>query len=168
MNNRQILYQADVQKTAKHLKFGAVFLMTVGLICIAACLTMKSFSDKLILISFIGVFVTGILLHFIQISKWSGTKGKYQIYLDSIGIHAHSDEPALGQPFSVAASNLHHLVRKHVRNGENIEYEYYVEEKSGVRHQISKTLSNYNLNVLEIFERIACEFPSVKIVEESK
>ena len=98
--------------------------------------------------------------------KWSHKPGSYRIYLDSLGFHVHSDAPALGEPFSIATLNLHQLIRKRVGNGEDLEYEYFVEEKSGKRHQISVTLANSNLNVMDLFERVACEFPSVKIVNE--
>lgn len=165
MNGRQIFYEANLQNTGKSLKRGAVVLVLFGAVGFSLVL-FAEFSGKVFVLLVLGIFISGVLMKLSKFSKWSQKPGSYQIYLDSIGFHVHSDAPALGEPFSIATLNLHQLIRKRVGNGEDLEYEYFVEEKSGKRHQISVTLANYNLNVMDLFESIACEFPSVKIVNE--
>ncbi len=166
MNNRQILYSADLQKTGKSLKFGALAIIVAALIVFIGCMFAESFSGKLIILVFIVLFIVGSFIGFSEVSKWSNSPGVYQIYLDSIGFHIRSDDQNLGGTFSIAILNLHQLLRKHVRTGDAIEYEYYVVEKSGERHKINTTLANYNLDVMDIFEKVASQYPSVKIIEE--
>jgi hypothetical protein len=166
MSNRQILYQADIQRTRRSLKLGVLVLIIVAAIGFTVCLLIGPFSGKIFMLGFIGLVILGGITWLREICKWNRTPGCYQIHLDSIGLHVHSDEPRLGKSFSVAAMNLHQLVQKRVGGVENLEYEYYVVEKSGKRHKISAILSNYKLDTVNVFERIACEYPSVEIVEE--
>ncbi len=164
MRNQKILYEADLQKTAKAFKLGAISLTVILVIGFVWCLLGGAFPGNFFLLAIVGIAIAGTACQLIRISKWR--QGTYRIHLDSIGLHVHSDEPALGDSFSVAVLNLHRLVKKRVGNGEDIEYEYFVEEKTGQRHKISTALTNYNLNVMTVFEEIANEFPAVKIVGE--
>jgi hypothetical protein len=160
MSKRKILYTANFQRIGKSFRLGAIVLLLAGIMGFVWC-----FYYGNILVSVVaGIFVFGMGLALAQVSKWR--RGIYEIYTDSIGLHVHSDEPRVGKSFSVAAMNLHHLIRKRIGNGEDIEHEFYVEEKNGERHKLSPKLANYDLSAMDVFEEIASEFPSVKIVEE--
>ncbi len=160
MSKRKILYTANLQRIGKLFRIGALALFLAGIIGFVWCF----YYGNILVFVVAGIFVFGMCWELVQISKWR--RGVYEIYIDSMGLHVHSDEPHVGKSFSVAAMNLHHLIRKRMGNGEDIEHEFYVEEKNGERHKLSPKLANYDLSVMDIFEEIASEFPSVKIVEE--
>jgi hypothetical protein len=165
MNSQQILYEADLPQTGKSLKRALSLLITAGLAGIGFSM-LVAYPGHLIVVIFLLILVGGMAFNFRGISKWSRKQGCYKVYLDSIGLHVHSDEPVLGRSFSVSILNLNRLIRKRVGNAEDLEYEYFVEEKSGERHQVGSLFTNYDMNAMDVFEAIARQFPSVKIVAE--
>ncbi len=51
-------------------------------------------------------------------------------------------------------------------NGDSDDYEYFVEEVSGQRHEINTLPGTARVDVMIIFERIADHYPAVKLMEE--
>ena len=163
MSGRQILYEANLAKTGRALRSGALLMLVVGLAGLVTCFVLGSFSDiGVLMIAAACVFL--MVWPIVTVSRLRRNPGFYRIYFDTLGLHVQSDDRICGPSFSVSASELYHLVRK--VGGVDEPTDYYVEEKSGRRHQIHETLGNWDLDVMAVFRRIEQEFPSVTIVDE--
>jgi hypothetical protein len=103
----------------------------------------------------------------LRVMKLRSNPGFYRVSIDDYGFYVHSDDPASAPSFSVIATDLHRLVRKTIKNSESCdEHEYYVQTKSGTRHRIEQLFADYDLDVMNMFEKIADRFPWVQIHEE--
>jgi hypothetical protein len=95
----------------------------------------------------------------------------YQISIDNYGLYVHSDAPDFAPSFSLLATDISRLIRKTIRDSEGSEeHEYYVETKSGRRHQIQNLLMCWrpHLKVMDLFDQITDYFPTLEIVEEEE
>ncbi len=166
MNRQNVLYEANLQTKAKKIQLAGLTLIIATIVAFFFLTFFVALPGKILVLLILALYLGVSLKELSGVSPSSKKVGRYQIYLDSIGLHVRSDEPAWGESFSVSVLNLHRFVRKNVSHGEDPNYEFFVEEKSGQRHQISPLLANADLNVMALFEIIASEFPSVKIVTE--
>ncbi len=95
--------------------------------------------------------------------------GFYRISIDDYGLYVHSDEPSLGPSFSIIAPDICCLVRTTTKHGDTDDtHEYYVETKSGKRHEIGQLFADYDLDGMELFDKITDRFPWAEILEEVK
>jgi len=163
MSGRQILYDANFAKKGSALRPGALLMFVVGLAGLVISFVFESFPNIGLLFT-TTAFVFLMIWPIATVSRLRRNPGFYRIYFDTLGLHVQSDDRILGPSFSVSASELYRLVRKVGVVDEPTDY--YVEEKSGRRHQIHQTIANWDLDVMAMFRRIAQEFPSVTIVDE--
>ena len=166
MNEMQILYEANLAKTGGSLRWGALVLLVLGLVGLVLCFVFSSFPDIIGPLLVVAIFVVMMGKAFVKMSRLRCNSGFYRISIDMLGLHVQSDDSIMGPSFSVEPSDLHRRVRKKDGDFENTSYEYYIEEKSGRRHQVNEILASYDLDVMALFRRIADRFPSVIVVDE--
>jgi hypothetical protein len=163
MKPKEIIVEINLGKTRAEGRRACIILISVLLLAFVLCLFLLIGEARQFACT-ITAFLAGLAsLTYWELSKWRKKPGYYRIYIDSIGLHIHSDEPRLGKSFSIASSQIHSLVRK--EKGED-SYEYFVEEVSGQRHEIKTLPGSAWVDVMIIFERIADHYPSVKLMEE--
>ena len=166
MSPQEILFEVDLGKRRTKAIRECKHIVGAGLLAIVLCLFLLNRDFRLPVCSVI-VFIIGLAcITILQFSRWKKEPGNYRIYIDSIGLHVHSDEPQLGESFSVASSRIHSLIRRTKSVDPDI-YEYFVEEITGKRHEV-KICTNHlvHVDVMAIFEQIADHYPSVKLIEE--
>lgn len=166
MDDTQILYETNLAKTGRSLERGALVLLALGIVGLAACFAFGSFPDIIGPLLIAALFVFGLFRAFLKASRLRRNSGYYRIFIDPRGLNVHSDDTVLGPSFSIPPSDLHRLVRKGNGDFENTRYMYYIEEKSGRRHQVDEMLESYNLDVMALFRTITDRFPSVTVVDE--
>ena len=117
-----------------------------------------------------GDFALGAVIFALQtfrVMKLRKNPGVYRVSIDDYGLYVHSDDPACAPSFSVIAPDLYRLIKKTIKYYDaGDEYEYYVETKSGKRHRIEKLFTDYDLDVMRMFERIMDRFPWAQVQEE--
>jgi len=118
------------------------------------------------------IFVLGAVLFTSQTRqglKLSKNNGAYRISIDDFSLYVHSDDPASAASFTIVATDVCRLVRKTIKQSESTdEHEYYVETKSGTRHQLWQLLTLLDLDAMTIFKQIQERFTWVEIYEEVK
>ena len=170
MNSQQILYQANLAKHGRTLTWAglAVFVFWVG-IGLVLCFGYDSFPSNLGALVIFGMGAAGMAWVIARGFRLRSNPGDYRISIDDYGLYVHSDDPASAPSFSVIAPDLYRLVRKTIKHYDaGDEHEYYIETKSGKRHQIEKLFTDYDLEAMTMFKKVADRFPWVEIEEEEQ
>jgi len=167
MNSQQVIYQAKLAKEGRKLTWAglAVLVMWVGIGLV--WFAFDSFPSNIGALVFLGIAVAGTALQIARVFRLRRNPGDYRISIDDYGLYVHSDDPASAPSFSVVAPDLYRLVRKTIKYYDaGDEHEYYIDTKSGKRHQVEKLFTDYDLEAMTMFKNIAGRFPWVEIHEE--
>jgi hypothetical protein len=164
MNHQEIIVEINLGITRAKDTRRCVILISVLLLAFVLCLFFPASETRQFACTVTALLAGLASLTYWELSKWKKKPGYYRIYIDSIGLHVHSDEPRLGKSFSIASSQIHSLIRKEKDAGDI--YEYFVEEACGRRHEIKTLPGSAWVDVMIIFDRIADHYPAVKLMEE--
>jgi len=172
VDEREVLYEAKLAVEGKKLAWAGVAVLALWFAAGAfLCFRSSDFPENIIL--FILLFLGGGIAscwfgrHMVrQVFRLRLNPGLYRISIDDYGLYVHSDDPNSTGSFSVPATNLKYLVKRTIKNADSEDQEYFVETKSGERHEIEPLFTNYNLNAMEVFAEIVERFHWVEIVEE--
>ena len=165
-----MLYEAKLAQEGRKLTFAGLVVLALwtgigGVLCFGY----TPFPERLVPLSIVGLGAVGFSLQTLRMMRLRKNSGCYRISIDDYGLYVHSDDPSLAPAFSVIAPDVCRLVRITIKQYESSdEHEYYVETKSGSRHQIEQIFADYDLDVMAMFERIAERFPWVQLIEEIK
>ena len=168
MSSQQILYEAKLAKVGKGLSWSGPVVLAFWVIGgLVLCFRFDSFPSNLVALVIIGlggvIFSRAIWLGI----RWRKMSGIYRVSIDDSGLRVHSDDPATAPSFTVVANDIYRLVRKTIRWSDSAdEHEFYIETKSGARHRIGQLFSDFDLDVMKMFEKITARFPWVQILEE--
>jgi hypothetical protein len=169
MSQRRILYRARLAKYGKRLFWGGTVLtalLSFGLILI---FWYGSIGDGVVFTIFLVILIASFFGKMVRAARWQNNAGMYQISIDEEGLYIHSDDPTSPMSFDVKASEICRLIKKTFRNYDGADRcEYYIETKSGERHQIEQLFVDWDLNAKKLFVKITDSFPWVRIVEEIK
>jgi len=168
MNSQQILYEAKLSRAGRKLSRAGLVVLVLWIGAGAVlCFRFSSFPESLGPMAIFVLGAAGIALQIARVIKLHKNPGSYRVSVDDYGLYVHSDDPASAPSFSVIAPDLYRLVRKTIRRYESSdEHEYYVETKSGKRHQIEQLFADYDLDVMKMFAKVTDRFPWVHIQEE--
>ena len=168
MNPIQVLYQAKLAKEGRKLTWAGLAALAIWVgIGLVICFDSNSLLSNRGALVVIGIAVVGTALLTARVFRLRRNPGDYRISIDDYGLYVHSDDPASVPSFSVIAPDLYRLVRKTVKYYDGgDEHEYYIETKSGKRHQVEKLFTDYDLEAMKMFRKITDRFPWVEIHEE--
>ena len=167
MNSQKVLYQAKLAKEGRKLTWAGLAVLAFWVGIAILCFAFDSFPSSMGVLVIIGIAVVGTALQTARVFRLRRNPGDYRISIDDYGIYVHSDDPASAPSFSVIAPDLYRLVRKTIKYYDaGDEHEYYIETKSGKRHQVEKLFTDYDLEAMTMFKKIAGRFPWVEIHEE--
>jgi hypothetical protein len=168
MTSQQVLYEAKLSREGRKLSCAGLVVLLVWVVAGAVpCFVFDSFPERLLPLAVVVLGAVAFGQQTLRFMKLRRNPGFYRVSVDDYGVYVHSDDPASAPSFSVIAPDLHCLVRKTIKNSESCnEHEYYVETKSGIRHRIEQLFADYDLDVMNMFEKIADRFPWVQIHEE--
>lgn len=168
MSDEQIIYEARLAKEGRKLTRAGLVVLTFGIGAGAVlCFVFSSFPERLFPLTIFALGAAGISAQILRTAKLRGGAGFYRISINDHGLYVHSDDPSFTPSFSVIAPDVHRLVCKTIQQHERSDdHEYYVETRSGTRHQLEQLFTNYNLNASQVFEKITRRFPWVEVVEE--
>ncbi|HEY4417773.1 MAG TPA: hypothetical protein VGO57_18925 [Verrucomicrobiae bacterium] len=163
MNEPQILYETDLAEVGHQLSWAGISLVMA---CLVGGVLLCWYANFLPLI-FVVIAGAGFSYNTLQGFRLRKRGGVYRISMDDHGLYTHSDDPKSAASFTVIAPDSYRLVRKTIRDHDAAdEHEYYVETKSGIRHQLGKLFTSFDLDGLKVFEQIADRFHWVEIHEE--
>src|SRR5258706_4194419 len=168
MNSQQVLYEAKLSRAGRILSRAGwvvlVFWVGGGAVL---CFRFDSFPGNLLPLAIFVIGAAGFARQIARVMKLRRNPGSYTISIDDYGLYVHSDDPASAPSFSVIAPDLYRLVRKTIKYYDaGDEHEYYIETKSGKRHQVEKLFTDYDLEAMNMFKKITDRFPWVKIDEQ--
>ncbi|HZQ48354.1 MAG TPA: hypothetical protein VFC07_15160 [Verrucomicrobiae bacterium] len=170
MSDRKILYEAKLATEGRKLTRAglAALILWTGAGAVL-CFFFDSFPSNILAVILFAIGATILAGQTVRVFRQRHNPGVYRISIDDYGLYVHSDDPSSAPSFSVVAPDLCCLVRKTIKQYESCDdHEYYVETKSGTRHRIEQLFADYDLNVTELFEKIALRFPWVQMLEEVK
>ena len=170
MSDQQVLYEAKLAKEGRKLTLAGLVLLAL---CVGAgavlCFVFDTFPSN---IGPLVLFALGTAYFATQILRGLRLRhnpGVYRISIDDYGLYVHSDDSSCGPSFAVIAPDVHRLVRKTIKGHDGSDdHEYYVETKSGPRHRIAQLFADYDVDVMELFDKIMDRFPWAEILEEVK
>jgi hypothetical protein len=168
MSNEQIIYEARLAKEGRKLTRAGLVVLTLWISAGGVlCFVFTPLPDRFFPLAIFALGAAGISAQILRTAKLRSNAGFYRISIDDYGLYVHSDDPSSVPSFSVIAPDVHRLVCKTIKQYERSDdHEYYVETKSGTRHQIEQLFTDYNLNASQVFEKIISRFPWVEVVEE--
>ena len=163
----QVLYEAKLAQKRRELTFVILPLLALWTIGWIYKFKFDSSPDRFQDLAFLAVGATVLGIHPLWMTRFWKNCGCYRISIDDYGLYVHSDDPTSPPSFSVIATDMGRLVRKTVKHfDESDDHEYFVETKSGTRHQFWPLFAGIELEMMELFDRITDRFPWVEIVEE--
>jgi len=163
----QVLYEVRLSRAGGKLFYGGAMLLGLWIAAgIVVCFVIVPFPDRLFLMVIFGLGAVGIWVHSARMRQLKCNPGWYRISIDDHGVYIHSDDT--GSPsLTVLAPNLARLVRLTIRNSEGSdERAYYIETKSGARHQIEPLFAEHEFDVMQLFGKITDRFHWVEVEEE--
>ena len=177
MSGQQVLYEAKLAKVGgKGTPVSLIILVFWVGLGYVLCFHVTAVSDRVLPLC---LFVLGtVALGFgcRRMIRLRRNPGHYRISVDDGGLYVQCDDAHSTGSFSVKAPDLCCLVRKAIPDSDgNDTYEYYVETKSGTRHEIDPFFAEYDpvheegkpVNAMKIFLRIRERFPWVAVRQES-
>ena len=167
-SGQQILYETKLAKVGSMLTWGALLAM---LLFCGFGLTLSflvDFPGNLFPATWAVLCAVLFGFQLRRVLPLRSNPGGYRISVDDYGLYVQSDAPSVQPSFSVAATDLHRLIRKTIQHSDTADdHEYYVETKSGKRHRIEDILLvDSNLNVMDLFQAVTKRFHWVEITEE--
>ena len=169
MSNPQVFYEAKLSREGRKLTLAGSIALVLWLGGGAVlCFRFSSFPENLSPMAIFAVGALCLALPLFRVNRLRSNPGFYRISIDDYGLYVHSDDPGSAPPFNIIAPDVHRLVRKTISHSETTDVEYYVETKSGTRHRIEQLFSDYDLDVMKMFEKIIDRFPWVQVLEEVK
>jgi len=168
MKSQQVLYEARLSRAGRKLTCGGLVVLVLWVGAgVVLCFRFSSFPGSLFPMAIFVLGAVGFARQLVRVMKLRRNPGFYRVSIDDYGLYVHSDDPASAPSFSVIAPDMQHLVRRTIKRYEATDdYEYYVETRSGTRHQIEQLFADYDLDVMKVFERITDRFPWVQVHEE--
>lgn len=171
MSNQQVIYEAKLAKVGTK---GAPVALVVLVLWLGAgyvlCFLFTAPSDRLLPLCLFGLGAVALAFVGLRMILLRRNAGYYRISIDDHGLYVQSDDPLSPASFSVKTPDLCCLVRKTFpdseRSSDDYFHQYFVETKSGTRHEIDPFFAEYDSNPGRIFGRIRERFPWVQIREE--
>ena len=170
MTDQQVVYEVKLAKVGT--KVTPVALISLVLWLGAGwvlCFLFTAPSDRLLPLCLFGLGAVALAFVSLRMVLLRRNAGYYRISADDHGLYVHSDDPLSRASFSIKAPDLCCLVRKTIPDcdcSSSDSHEYFVETKSGARHEIDPFFAEYDPNPGRIFGRIRERFPWVQIREE--